>query len=342
MSLYRRAETWHYDFSMAGQRYRGSTKETVLSRARKVEALTMTEARDRGPAVIPKRAPILRDFSNRFLQWVDASQLEPASKLYYRNGWRMIRETPLAGMQLDRITADQIQGVRFEGSSANTNNGLRTLRRMLGKAAEWGVVRAVPRIRLAKEHGRSLLIDRETEARLLAVAAQPLRDVLVIMLDTGMRPQEVFRMRWEHVDWELGTIFVPYGKTQNSRRHVPLSQRVKDALVVRKVEREGWVFPSHSRAGHLTTVAKAFAEARQKANVSPEVVLYCARHTFATHALAATGNLAAVMKALGHSSAQTAMIYQHPSIEAIRQAIDSRNLAQAERHNSRHNPELVN
>ncbi|MBZ5647654.1 MAG: hypothetical protein LAN37_10570 [Acidobacteriia bacterium] len=51
---------------------------------------------------------------------------------------------------------------------------------------------------------------------------------------------------------------------------------------------------------------------------------------------------AAVTKALGHSSAQTAMIYQHPGIEAIRQAIDSRNVAQAECHNLRHNPELVN
>jgi integrase len=342
MSLYRRSETWHYDFSMAGQRYRGSTKETVLCRARKVEALLMAEARDRGPAMIPKRAPILRDFANRFFEWVETSQLEPASKLYYRNGWRMIRETLLAGMQLDRITADQVQAVQFQGSPANTNKALRTFRRMLGKAAEWGVIRVVPRVRLAKEHGRSLLIDPETEVGLLAVATQPLRDVLVIMLDTGMRPQEVFRLRWEHVNWELGTILVPYGKTKSSRRHVPISQRVRDALLARKVEREGWVFPAHSRAGHLTTVAKAFAEARQKANVSSEVVLYCARHTFATHALAATGNLAAVMKALGHSSVQTAMIYQHPSLEAIRQAIDSRNLAQAERHNSRHNPELVN
>lgn len=342
MSVYKRGETWHYDFSMAGQRYRGSTKETVLSRARKVEALLITEARNRGPVAFPKRAPILRDFSNRFFEWVEASQLEPASKLYYRNGWRMIRETPLAGMQLDRITTDQAQAIRFEGSPANTNKALRTLRRMLGKAAEWGVIRAVPKVRLAKEYPRSLLIDLETEASLLAVATQPLRDVLVVMLDSGMRPQEVFRMRWDNVNWELGTILVPYGKTKNSRRHVPMSQRVRDVLLARKVEREGWVFPSHSRVGHLTTVAKAFAEARQKANVSSEVVLYCARHTFATHALAATGNLAAVMKALGHSSAQTAMIYQHPSLEAIRQAIDSRNSTQAERHNSRHNPELVN
>ena len=52
-------------------------------------------------------------------------------------------------------------------------------------------------------------------------------------------------------------------------------------------------------------------------------MLYSARHTFATYALAATGNLAAVMKAMGHSSAQTAMIYQHPGLDAIHKAIDN-------------------
>ena len=34
------------------------------------------------------------------------------------------------------------------------------------------------------------------EAKLLAVARQPLRDVLVIMRDMGLRRSEVFRMRW--------------------------------------------------------------------------------------------------------------------------------------------------
>jgi len=75
----------------------------------------------------------------------------------------------------------------------------------------------------------------------------------------------------------------------------------------------------------LTTVARQFIDAREKAGIDRSVVLYCARHTFATHALAATGNLAAVMKAMGHSTAQTAMIYQHPGLDAIRDAVERRN-----------------
>lgn len=351
MSLYKRGRIWHYDFAIAGRRYRGSTREENEERARKIEAVLIGRAAQREPSLLPRRAPLLSDFSARFLEWVDASPLEPKSKLYYRNGWKMIAATKLAGMRLDRIATDDVGAVRFPGSAANANNALRTLRRMLGKAVEWRVLPYAPRIKLLKEYGRSALIEPQAEAKLLGVARQPLKDVLLIMLDAGMRPQEVFRMRWEHISWTAGTIFIPFGKTRNARRYVPISQRVRASLEERlfralppqalhrlpptsPVEEAaagltGWVFQARSKCGHLTTVGGQWYAARTAAGLPASVVLYSARHTFATHALAATGNLAAVMRAMGHSSAQTAMIYQHPGIEAIRKAVDEKNCGTA-------------
>jgi integrase len=154
---------------------------------------------------------------------------------------------------------------------------------MLGKAAEWGIIQGGPRIKLAKEYGRSTLIDSDAEAKLLAAIGQPLQDALTIMLDTGMRPAEVFRMRWEHVDFRQHMIFNPFGKTNNFRRYVPMSEHMLEALWVRAAGKtEGWVFPANSKLGHLMTVAKAFSEARRKAGLAKSVVLYCARHTFGT------------------------------------------------------------
>ena len=54
-----------------------------------------------------------------------------------------------------------------------------------------------------KEVGRELTIDPETEAKLLAVAKQPMKDVLIVIQDTGMRPEEVFRIRIEHIAWSI-------------------------------------------------------------------------------------------------------------------------------------------
>jgi len=59
---------------------------------------------------------------------------------------------------------------------------------------------------------------------------------------------------------------------------------------------------------------------------------FAARHTFGTAVYEATGNLAMVMKVMGHTAARTAMQYQHPGLDPIREAIDQRNL----RHNPRH------
>jgi len=149
-----------------------------------------------------------------------------------------------------------------------------------------------------------------------------------------MRPDEVFRLRIENIDWNRQLIFNPFGKTRASRRHVPISQRMIEVLRVRSGEKQdGWLFPSQRAVeGHLTTVAKQFREARRAAGLPENLVLYCARHTFGTAIYEATGNLAMVMKVMGHADARTAMHYQHPAIDPIREAIDQRNL----RHNSRH------
>jgi len=119
-------------------------------------------------------------------------------------------QTSIAGRRVDHITRDHIALLVVGSSPANTNNALRTLRRMLKKAHEWEMIRSVPVVKLVEEHGREELIEPWMEANLLAVTEiprtpnskhapksinygwQPFRDVLLIMLDTGMRPAEVF------------------------------------------------------------------------------------------------------------------------------------------------------
>jgi integrase len=107
-----------------------------------------------------------------------------------------------------------------------------------------------------------------------------------------------------------------------------------ELLIIRcSDKREGWPFPSQkAKAGHLTTVAKQFGEARRKAGLPESLVLYCARHTFGRAAYGATGNLAMVMNVMGHSDVRTAMRYQHPVLDSVREAIDQRNLGHKPRH----------
>lgn len=323
----RKSKYYWYDFTVAGRRYRGSTKESNKTRADAIAALKLANATE-GRDPLPRKAPVLQEFAGRFLEWVKNVKLEHKTKLYYRDGWRLLTASPISGMRLDRIMADDVGTLSFNGSPSNANCALRTLRRILHKAEEWGVIRSVPKFRLAKEYGRSLRLDDDAEGKLLVVAEQPLRDAIILMRDTGMRNErELYRTRIENIDWNGRVIFVPDSKTPNGRRLVPITDRVLDLLLVRcGNRREGWLFPSkRSKSGHLTTLAKRFREARKKAGLSESLVLYCGRHDYGTRVLKATGNLAAVMKTMGHKDVKTAMQYQHPEVEIVRQALNQNN-----------------
>jgi integrase len=103
-----------------------------------------------------------------------------------------------------------------------------------------------------------------------------------------------------------------------------MSNRAFEILKTRcGTRREGWVFPSkRAKFGHLTTMANKFREARRKAGLPEDLVLYCGRHDYGTRVLKRTGNLAAVMRTMSHRDVKTAMQYQHPELEIVRAALD--------------------
>src|SRR5246127_257173 len=322
-----------YDFTVQGHRYRGSTQETRSVRALKTASLKLASVIE-NTDLLPRRPTALGRFAERFLTWVDDGRLEEKTKKFYRNGWRLLKATPVSDMRLDLITGDSAEQLKFPGSAANANCALRTLRRMLHKAEEWKMIGHTPKVKMMKEHGRHLLLDGDAERRLLEGAKacrwrrltfELFRDIVTLMRDTGMRNQrELYRARIENLDWESRVIFVPDSKTPEGRRLIPMSRRVFELLRARCAARtDGWVFPSKRAAsGHLSSIDRLFREARQQAGLPKELVLYCARHDYGTRVLMRTGNLAAVMKTMGHRDVKTAMHYQHPELEILRAALD--------------------
>jgi len=318
-----------YDFTVRGKRYRGSTKQTIRVKAEKMAALKLAEAMEENNP-LDRKVPTLRELSSRFLEWVNTARLAEGSRWYYRNGWKLLQNTTIAGRKLDQITNDDVEALRFPGSPANGNNALRTLSRMMSKAKEWKLLRYVPEFKLFKETGRTLKLDGDAESKLLPHAPQPLHDIIIMMRDTGMRNgRELYRMRIENIDWTNRVVFNPDSKSEKGRRFVPLSDRVLEILKVRCAGRTvGWVFPSRHEGKHIssTTVNQQWRKTRDAAGLPKALVLYCARHDFGSFVLSKTGNLKAVMDAMGHTSVKVAMNYQHPELDIVRDAINSRHI----------------
>jgi hypothetical protein len=55
---------------------------------------------------LPQKAPVLLEFSRRFLEWLDKVRLEDKTKTYYRDGWRLLKTTTVVNMRLDQIGSD--------------------------------------------------------------------------------------------------------------------------------------------------------------------------------------------------------------------------------------------
>jgi integrase len=359
MSLFKKSRSpyWWYSFTFEGKRYRGSTKQEKKGAAAAVEAEALMELKKGVALEKPSRNMRLMDFSTRFFEWVEAShQLEPNTKRFYVYGWRLIKFTRLPTMPLSQITREVVECVAFTRpvinrrtgketseivpcSASYTNQALRTLKVMLGKAEEWDLLAKVPKIGALKAKSRDRLIDRESEMKLRQAHHEPMKHrnirrlreqawlFLVILQDTGMRPDEVFPMRIENIHWNEKRIWIPEGKTENARRFVGMSDRLAQMLSVWCAGRNsGWVFPSsRSKSGHLTTIAKGFQAARKRAGIDPRIVPYSARHTFGTNMLAATGNVFAVSKSMGHAGIKSMAPYQHPDTSILVNAVNQRN-----------------
>src|SRR5205814_3700287 len=125
---------------------------------------------------------------------------------WYRTRIRaLLAYKPMADARLDEITgelASEFAAHRLgKGMQVSTaNNSLRVLRRILNLAVEWDVLDSAPKVKvLSGEQRRERVIFPEEEARYLAAAPEPLASIASLLADTGMRPEECFRLRWDDV-----------------------------------------------------------------------------------------------------------------------------------------------
>lgn len=238
---------------------------------------------------------------------------------------------PLVRRKLDTITSEHaadyaayLQTKSWQPSSVNSS--LRVLRRVFRMAAEWGVTPAAPKIKLLRdEHHRERIVMPEEEALYLAAASEQMADIATVLIDTGMRPEENARLRWESISWSdgrFGSLRGTHGKTAAARRMIPMSGRVR-SLMERRWEiagkpLEGWVWASKTASGHIepSTMKKQHARALRLSGVRP-FVLYSLRHTFLTRLGEAGCDAWTLARIAGHSSIAMSARYVHPSEDAV-------------------------
>ena len=322
-------------FMWQGKVIRKSTRCSSAKDARTVEGKIRSELGKGNWGVLEAKPRLTLDEFLRkdFLPYTESKfQSTPKTRDYYTYGANSLLESDLAGLRLDEVTGQHAQqyAARLSASlkPSTINWGLRTLRRALALAEEWGKLDRAPKISLAKgERQRERVLAEDEAAQYLAACLEPWRDVATVMLGTGMCPGELYPLRWENVllSGDCGLIQVVKGKTKARRRLLPMVPAVYDTLAARHQAQGypsgGWVFPSGSASGHFEqgSAKNQHARAVQLSGVKP-FEPYCLRHTGLTD-LAETGcDAFTFAKIAGHSSITITQRYCHPQAEAIERA----------------------
>lgn len=332
MSVYKRGGVYSYEFWFQGQRHRQSTGLSNRTAALRAEAIRKAElAEGRAGIVTRGLCPTLRDFvETEFLPWSEREHQEhPRTHLRYKVSSRPLIEF-FGRVRLDAISGGLVEKfklARSEGvSPAGVNRDLAALRCMMNLAIrqERIVRNPVAGVKFLPEGpGMMRIVSHEEQHRYLAAARPTLRDVATVIVETGMRPEEVFTIRKENVHIDRRYLFIPTGKSKFARRNVPLTEATIAILKRRLAGATGSLLFAHRRNPDrpLTTVQKAHKEALRKAYIQPVFRLYDLRHTFGSRSAMAGVDLATLKELMGHSNISITMRYVHPTPEHKQEAV---------------------
>jgi len=340
VSIYKRGDVYWYKFQWRGKLLRESSKQGSNKVARQMEAAHRTSLAKGVVGIREKQpAPTVGEFlQRRFLPYAEARHAATPNTLrYYRSGAKLlVKDAIISCVLIDQINDQHARGFAARLgrlSPVGINRGLRTLRRALNLALEWGDIERPARIHLVPGEGKRtrVLTDAET-TRYLEACTYPWKVIATIIADEGLRPAEVFALEWPHVllNSAGGFLTVVAGKTKSAARTLPLTPRVHGLLRehhrAASFPESGWIFPAGSVQGHANrnTTKYHHALALKAAGVQP-FVPYVLRHTALTKLAAACKDPFVVMRIAGHSSITMTQRYCHPQADAIGRAFASLN-----------------
>jgi integrase len=309
---------WVIRYRDAENRRRQTTGYRTKAEAREVLEEELRRVR-LGPLHRPNVT--LRELVDVYIAQYDAA---PSTVAWLRDNMRPSLERfgdePIGSLTVQRIAtwrAGVPEGKRYRSH--------RALRQVLAAAVRWKWIEDNPAVHVKNPEPRPGEIDPfDSWDELDAVAAEldavsgPL---VIVLVGTGVRPEEAFGAEWRDVDVERRMLMVrrayakgrlkEYGKTTGSRRAVPLRARVIAALE-ELPHRRGIVFPAPGggRIQINNWRSRSWAPSLAAAGVKHRRI-YDLRHTYATWSLAAGVDIFTLARRMGTSVKMIDRTYGH-------------------------------
>ena len=234
-------------------------------------------------------------------------------------------------VQMNKITVDTVEKFKIWRSNqkgektkrklepATINHEIYFLKMLFKRLIESDILVKNPASKvkcfaLENEMTRTLSLD-EQKLYLLA-CSQPLQDIAVLMIETGMRPSEVLNLRCQDIHLKNGFLQVREGKTKSARRKIPLLQQAYKVLDFRLSKETDLLFPNQT----INMLSHYHQKAVKRSGIA-SCRLYDLRHTFATLHIENGIDVVTLASLLGHKDLKMIMRYAHPSEQHKQEAV---------------------
>lgn len=329
------------------QRYtdaRGRERQVKIGSA---EVITLSQAKRKGRKIVAqsllggdpqsekeqlRRIPIVAAFvRDSYLPHVKS----------YKRSWKTdetilrLHILPSIGrLHLDEVLPAHINEItsrmRDRGySQGTTGRVLVILRFLFNLAKKWKVPRIIENPTVAftvpPDVERNRFLSHDEISRLIAsVKADEnttAANAIMLLLLTGARRNEITHAKWEHVDWQNGTLLVPLSKS-GKPRIISLSTSALALLdSIDGLEGNPYIFPSPVTGRPSASIYFPWDRIRMRAGLD-DLRLHDLRHSFASFLVNSGEDLYVVQKLLGHAHARTTQRYAHLQQQTLSNAAE--------------------
>lgn len=282
MSLFKRGNTWYFDFTTpSGERIRRSAETNNKTQAQELH--DKLKAESWRIAKLGEKPD--HSWDEAAYQWLlvtkhKRTHKEDAVKINWLQ--QFFHSKRLS--ELTREAIAEVARIKLEQSSPGTaNRYLALIRAILRKAAlEWEWIDKPPVIKLYREAKRRVRwITPEQAKTLLAELPEHLRDLVVFSLATGLRQSNAVTLEWSQVDLSRRTAWIHADQAKGGKDiHVTLNASAVAVLTKQVGKHPARVFTYRGKP--VTQVnTKAWRAALQRAGIE-NFRWHDLRHTWAS------------------------------------------------------------